>query len=61
MQFKTFSQLEKENSELLTLVDGVEDIVELFKPESPAQVEWKNRWLSKARKLINNGGTQVEK
>ena len=54
MQFKTFSMLEKDNIELLTLVDSCEDVVELFKTESPAQEKWKKEWLEKARELINN-------
>jgi hypothetical protein len=27
------------------LVDGVEALVETYKPESPAQEAWKKRWL----------------
>ena len=35
---------------LLELVDGVYELVELYKPESPAQEAWKRNWLEKARK-----------
>jgi hypothetical protein len=52
MQFKTFSMLEKDYLELLSLVDGVTEVVELFETESPAQLEWKKNWLERARKLI---------
>lgn len=38
-------------NELLSLVDGCYEIIEIYKPQSPAQVEWKKRWLEKARKL----------
>jgi hypothetical protein len=27
------------------LVDGVESLVEIYKPKSPAQEAWKKRWL----------------
>ena len=33
---------------LLELVDGAYELVELYKPESPAQEEWKRNWLEKA-------------
>ncbi len=35
---------------LLELVDGAYELVELYKPESPAQEAWKRNWLEKARK-----------
>lgn len=41
--------------ELLELVDGCFEIIEIWKPQSPAQKEWKERWLEKARKLGASG------
>ena len=38
--------------EILSLLDGVKDIVEIFKTESPAQEKWKKEWLQKTRELI---------
>jgi hypothetical protein len=35
---------------LLELVDGAYELVERYKPESPAQDEWKRNWLEKARR-----------
>lgn len=61
MQFKTFSELEKDNLELLSLVDGVTEVVELFKPESPAQGQWKKDWLERSRKIINEYVTNKTK
>ncbi len=36
----------------LELIDGCEDIVESFKAESPAQEEWRYKWLRDARRLL---------
>lgn len=36
---------------LLELVDGAYDIIELWKPETPAQIEWRRAWMEKAREL----------
>ena len=38
--------------QLETLVDGAYEIVELFKPESPSQVAWREAWLERAAKLV---------
>ena len=35
---------------LLELVDGAYELVELYKPEAPAQEVWKRNWLDKARR-----------
>ncbi len=35
---------------LLELVDGAYELVEVYKPESPAQEVWKRTWLEKAGK-----------
>lgn len=37
---------------LETLVDGALPIVELWKAESPAQIEWKKRWVKNAREAL---------
>jgi len=35
---------------LLELVDGAYELMEVYKPESPAQEAWKRNWLEKARR-----------
>jgi hypothetical protein len=35
---------------LLELVDAAYELVEIYKPESPAQETWRLNWLEKARK-----------
>ena len=37
--------------ELLSLIDGAYEIVELFIAKTPAQFEWKREWLKKAREV----------
>jgi len=37
-----------------SLVDGCYNVVELFTPKSPAQVEWRQNWLKKARLFIGD-------
>lgn len=32
------------------LLDGCYEIIELFQPQSPTQVAWKQSWLEEARK-----------
>lgn len=39
-----------------SLLDGCYNLVEIWKPESPAQVEWKHRWLKEAKEVINAEG-----
>lgn len=39
--------------EAISLLDGCYEIIELYEPKSPAQVEWKNNWLEKAKKNID--------
>lgn len=38
--------------ELAELVDGCYVIVELFEPDSPSQLVWKQNWLKKAQKNV---------
>lgn len=33
----------------VSLVDAVYDMVEIYKPQSPSQIKWRENWLSKAR------------
>ena len=33
-----------------SLIDGCYEIVELWKAETPSQIEWKRKWLESARK-----------
>jgi len=35
----------------IELVDGAWEVVELYKPKSPAQAAWKRDWLRKAREV----------
>ena len=37
-------------NEMRSLIDAVYDLVYIFKPSSPAQEEWKKKWLETARK-----------
>lgn len=37
--------------ELLSLVDGAYEIVEIYKPESPSAIEWRKRWLARANRF----------
>ena len=43
----SISALSAEN--LLSLIDGAKDVVELFEAKSPAQIVWKNNWLTKGK------------
>lgn len=43
-------QILKDINEMISLLDGAYDIVTLFKPVGPAQIEWKKNWLEKAKK-----------
>jgi len=46
--------MKKENNQLaITLLDSVFEIIEIYKPESPSQEEWKRWWLENANNLIN--------
>jgi hypothetical protein len=38
-----------------SLLDGCYEIVELFNPETPSQVEWRQQWLESARKHGSSG------
>jgi hypothetical protein len=42
----------KDQNELLSLIDGCIDIVEIWKAESPAQIEWQKNWLCKATEAV---------
>lgn len=37
-------------NEMRGLIDGAYDIIFIYKPETPSQVEWKKNWLEKAKK-----------
>ena len=37
-------------NEARSLLDGCYEIVELFEPKTPSQIEWKHKWLESARK-----------
>ncbi len=37
------------NDEMLSLIDGAYEIVELWKSDTPSQKAWKSNWLSKAK------------
>ena len=36
-------------AECVSLVDAVYELVEIYKPQSPSQIKWRENWLSKAR------------
>jgi hypothetical protein len=38
--------------DLLSLVDGAKGTVELYKPQSPSQIVWRENWLKKAREIL---------
>ena len=40
----------KREQALFELVDGCYTLVELWRPDSPAQEVWKKEWLKKAKK-----------
>lgn len=42
----------RKEKELSELVDGYYEVVELYKPSSPAQKKWKEEWLKKAKRLV---------
>lgn len=35
-----------------SLIDGAMEIVELYKPTTPAQIVWKSNWLKQARHIL---------
>lgn len=39
--------------ELYSLLDGVTEIVELYKPQSPAQIKWKEDWLNRTNNALS--------
>jgi hypothetical protein len=41
--------------ELLSLVDGCYEVVELWPAASSSQIEWKKRWLERARRQGASG------
>lgn len=42
----------KTMDQAVSLIDGVTEIVAIFKPKSPAQSDWKSEWLTAANKLL---------
>ena len=44
-------ELKDKYDELLSLVDGAYDIIELWKAETPFQQAWKDQWMKEAREL----------
>lgn len=51
-QRREIGRLERENVELRELVDGCSPLIETYKAESPACIEWKRAWLTKAKRLL---------
>ena len=43
--------IRKSPEEALGLIDGAYTLVELYKPEGPYNVEWRKKWLAKAREF----------
>lgn len=46
----TAADLTEKYDDARSLLDGCYEIVELFNPETPSQVKWKQKWLEGARK-----------
>lgn len=42
----------KTMDQAVSLIDGVTEIVAIFKPKSPAQSDWKSEWLTAANKIL---------
>jgi hypothetical protein len=53
--FVGYEMSQDDIEEMRSLIDGCYEIVELFQAESPAQIAWKENWLSKARKFGASG------
>lgn len=45
-------KLEDQLAKAISLIDGAYEVVELFKPSTPAQVEWRKEWLALAAKYF---------
>jgi hypothetical protein len=45
-----YEELKAKYEDARSLLDGCYEIVELFKPETPSQIVWKQKWLEGARK-----------
>jgi hypothetical protein len=52
--------IKKEFSEALSLVDGVTEVIEIYKAQSPAQQVWKMNWLFNAHELINKNSEIID-
>ena len=46
------SLLKIKNDKLESLLDGVVEIIEIWRAESPAQIEWKRKWLEEVKELL---------
>jgi len=53
----TRSTLSEKYLELLSLVDGAKDIIEIYTPVGPYNAGWKRRWLSKVHELLAEYGS----
>ena len=45
---KAIDVLEAKYDDARSLLDGAYEVVELFNPQTPSQVEWKQQWLEGA-------------
>jgi hypothetical protein len=52
---KVLLALAEQARELLELIDGVTELVEISDAKSPAQKQWKEEWLDKAKRKIAQG------
>ena len=43
----------QEFDEVISLLDGAYTIIEIWKAESPAQIEWKKNWIESSRKIFS--------
>ena len=53
--YKQFERLQKSLAEARSLIDAVTEIVEIFKPKSLSQQNWKRDWLELAGKFLKEG------
>jgi hypothetical protein len=51
-QVEAVKVLEEKIDDLKTLVDGASIAVELFNTTTPAQIEWRKKWLEKYKEIL---------
>lgn len=46
-----FKRDQSKHDEMLSLIDGCYEVVELWNATTPSQIEWKRNWLERARAM----------